>query len=406
VKREFFTVRRVSEAQVEFRPARRTGVEVVSIHDGLGRVPARDVVAAAALPGFARSAVDGYAVRAADTFGASDGLPAYLDVVGEVSMGVLSADVLQPGQAIAVPTGGGIPAGADAVVMVEYVAVAVAGTLEVMRAAAPGEGVVAADEDVARGGALAVAGRPLRPADLALLAAAGVVEVEVHGRPLVAIISTGDEVVPPEAEPAPGQVRDSTAPGLAALVREAGGVPDLRGIVPDDPEALRRVLVSARNAADLVVVSAGSSVGARDVTAGVVATLGAPGIWCHGLALRPGKPTLLAECDGVPVIGLPGNPVSALVVFRLLGMPLVRRAGGILADPPEPTARVVLGTDVASEAGRHDIVQVRVVDGRAEPVFGRSALLSPLARADGYLVVPEAAGGLYAGAAVEVVLYR
>ena len=404
--REFFTVRRVSEAQAGFRPERRTDIEPVPLDEGLGRVLARDCLAGAPLPGFARSAVDGYAVRAADTFGASEGLPAYLDVAGEVTMGTLPGGALTPGQAIAVPTGGAVPPGGDAVVMVEHVAVAMAGTIEVMRPVAPGEGVVAAAEDVAEGAVVAVAGRPLRPADLALLAAAGVVTVEVHARPRVAIVSTGDEIVPPGTTPLPGQVRDATALGLAALVREAGGLPELLGIVPDDADALRSVLVAGREAADVVVVSAGSSVGARDVTAGVVETLGDPGIWCHGLALRPGKPTLLAECEGVPVIGLPGNPASALVVFRLIGMPLVRRIGGVVADPPEPSTRAVLAVDVASETGRLDVIQVLLVDGRAEPVFGRSALLSPLARADGYLIVPEAAGGLYAGSDVEVVRYR
>lgn len=404
--REFFTVRRVSEAQAGFRPARRTAVETISISDAHGRVLGGDAVASAPLPGFARSAVDGYAVRAADTFGASDGLPSYLDVVGAVAMGSLAPDALGAGQAIAVPTGGAIPAGADAVVMVEHVAVAMTGTIEVMRPAAPGEGVVSADEDVAAGAVVAAAGRRLRAADLALLAAAGIVSVEVHARPRVAIVSTGDEVVPPEATPAAGQVRDATAVGLGSLVLEAGGLPDLLGIVPDDPVALRSVLSDALDSSDVVVVSAGSSVGARDLTADVVATLGAPGIWCHGLALRPGKPTLLAECDGVPVIGLPGNPASALVVFRLIGVPLVRRVGGLAEDTPEPPVLAVLATDVASQAGRLDVVQVLLVDGRAEPVFGRSALLAPLARSDGYLIVPEAAGGLYAGTEVEVVRYR
>lgn len=404
--REFFTVRRVSEAQAGFRPGRRTAVESVSIFDARGRVLARDAIATASLPGFARSTVDGYAVRAADTFGASDGLPSYLDVSGTVVMGALPDATLRPGHAIAVPTGGAIPDGADAVVMIEHASIAMERTIEVMRPVAPGEGVVAADEDVAEGAAVAVAGSSLHAADLAFLAAAGIVTVDVHERPRVAIISTGDEVVPADATPAPGQVRDATSAGLTALILEAGGVPERLGIVPDDADALRAALQAAKEAADVIVVSAGSSVGARDVTADVVATLGEPGIWCHGLALRPGKPTLLAECDGVPVIGLPGNPASALVVFRLVGMPLVRRVGGMLEEPAEPTTRAVLSVDVASQTGRLDVVQIRLSEGRAEPLFGRSALLSPLARSDGYLVVAEAAGGLYAGSEVEVVRYR
>jgi molybdopterin molybdotransferase len=236
-----------------------------------------------------------------------------------------------------------------------------------------------------------------------------VTEMLVYARPRVAIVSTGDELVPSDAaDLETGQVRDATAPALAALVREAGGEPSFAGIVPDDREALEATLRSALGSGcDLLAVSAGSSVGARDETASAVSALGEPGIWCHGLALRPGKPTLLADCGGVPVIGLPGNPRSALVVFRLVGMPLVRLVGGCTGPPPEPSVRARLARDLPSSAGRLDIVQVSLDDDRvAAPLFGSSALLSILAHADGYLVVPEAATGLPAGAEVVVTLYR
>ncbi|MDN5858559.1 MAG: molybdopterin molybdotransferase MoeA [Pseudonocardia sp.] len=403
--REFFTARTVSDALAGFRPARRTGLESVPLAGARGRVPAADIVAPEALPGFPRSTVDGYAVRAADTYGASEGLPSYLDLAGSVRMGAAPTVAVPPGGCVAVPTGAVLPDGADAVVMVEYTAATMPGTIEVTRPVAPGSGLVRADEDVAAGATLITAGRPLRSAELGLLAAAGVEEVAVHARPRVAIISTGDEVVAPDtAVLAAGQVRDATASALAGLVAEAGGEPVALGIVPDDRGALEKVLRSALGDADLVVVSAGSSVGARDETAGAVATLGT--IWCHGLALKPGKPTLLAECGGVPLIGLPGNPLSALVVFRLVGVPLVWRLGGCEVTPPEPTTRARLSRDLASAAGRLDIVQVRVRDGVAEPLFGPSALLSVLTRADGYVVVPEPATGLDAGSEAEVVLYR
>jgi molybdopterin molybdotransferase len=253
---------------------------------------------------------------------------------------------------------------------------------------------------------LAPAGRRLRAQDLGLLAAAGIVEVEVHARPRVAIVSTGDELVPASTpQTAPGQVRDATSWALAALASEAGGLPDVRGIVPDDPSALEQTLRAALSSSDLVVVSAGSSVGARDETAAVVARLGEPGIWCHGLALRPGKPTLLAECDGVPVIGLPGNPLSALVAFRLVGMPLVHRIGGDATPPRALTTRARLSRQIASAAGRLDVVQVRLAGDVAEPLFGMSALLTVLTRADGYLVVPDEVTGLATGAEVDVTLY-
>jgi molybdopterin molybdotransferase len=405
--REFFTTRTVAEALAGFRPARRTPAETIPLTDALHRIPAAAVTAAHPLPGFARSTVDGYAVRAADTYGVSEGLPGYLDVAGAIRMGAAPDVAVSPGTAVAMPTGGMLPPGADAVVMIEYTAEAMSGTIEVVRPVAPGDGVIRADEDAAPGTAIVPAGRPLRAQDLGMLAAAGVTSVTVHARPVVTVFSTGDEVVPPDtAALMPGQVRDATAVALAALITEAGGDPVPGGIVADDPGLLEAALRLALDGSDLIVVSAGSSVGARDETAAAVGRLGEPGIWCHGLAIKPGKPTLLAECADVPVIGLPGNPRSALVVFRLIGMPLVRLVAGCTLPPAEATVRARLDRDLASATGRLDVVQVRVSGGCASPVFGMSALLSVLTTADGYVIIPEAATGLAAGTEVDVTLYR
>jgi molybdopterin molybdotransferase len=405
--REFFTTRTVAEALAGFKPAPRTAAQAIPLSEALHRVPAVPVTAPHPLPGFARSTVDGYAVRAADTYGVSEGLPGYLEVAGMVRMGTEPEVTVRPGTVAVMPTGGALPPGADAVVMVEYTQEAMPGTIEVTRPVAPGEGVVRADEDAAAGAELVPAGRPLRAQDLGMLAAAGVTEVSVHAKPRVTVFSTGDEVVPPETvELRPGQVRDATATALAALITQAGGQASQGGIISDDRAALEAALRGALPASDVIVISAGSSVGARDETAAAVARLGPPGIWCHGLAIRPGKPTLLAECAGVPVVGLPGNPRSALVVFRLIGMPLVRRAGGWTSPPAEPVLRARLARDVASATGRLDVVQVRLEDGLAVPLFGLSALLSILTAADGYVVVPEEATGLGSGTEVDVTLYR
>jgi len=224
--REFFTTRTVGEALTGFRPQRRTGTETVSVTAALGRVPARPVTAPHPLPGFARSTVDGYAVRAADTYGVSEGLPGYLQITGAVLMGTEPHVAVGPGTAVSIPTGGVLPAGADAVVMIEYTQQAMTGTIEVVRPVAPGEGVVRADEDAAEGAELVPAGRPLRPQDLGMLSAAGITGLAVHARPRVTIFSTGDEVVPPETVVLrPGQVRDATAAALGALVAESGGEP-------------------------------------------------------------------------------------------------------------------------------------------------------------------------------------
>jgi molybdopterin molybdotransferase len=331
-------------------------------------------------------------------------LPAFLEVTGSVAMGSAPDGEVGPGNAMAIPTGGLIPQGADAVVMVEHTTEPMPGHVEVLRGVAPGDGVLQAGEEAAPGDVVAPAGRPLRAADLGLLASAGVTELAAHERPRIGIVSTGDEIVPAAAATlAPGQVRDACAPALAGLVREAGGEPVMRGIVPDDASELERVLAESVAQDDLVVVSAGSSVGARDLTATVVARLGE--IVCHGLALRPGKPTMLADCGGVPLVGLPGNPRSALVVFRLVGVPLVRAVAGVTAPPPAATVRATLARDVPSAAGRLDVVQATVRDGVATPRFGTSALLGPMVHADGFFCVPEAATGLGAGAEVVVELY-
>jgi molybdopterin molybdotransferase len=398
----FLTVMTVAEALAALSPARRS--PVADLAPALGAVPARGVEAGEDLPPHARATVDGYAVRASDTYAASETLPAFLEITGAVMMGRAPEGEVGPGAAMTIPTGGLLPHGADAVVMVEHTTEPMPGHVELMRGVAPGEGVLHAGEEAHAGDVLVPAGRPLRPADLGLLAAAGVTEIAAHARPRVGIVSTGDEVVP-GATPrlAPGQVRDACGPALAGLVEAAGGEPVLRGIVPDDARELERVLAAAVAEDDMVVVSAGSSVGARDLTATVAARLGE--VVCHGLAVKPGKPTLLADCGGVPLVGLPGNPRSALVVFRLVGVPLVRTVAGITAPPPSPSVRARLGRDVPSAAGRLDVVQVALADGVATPLFGSSALLGPMVRADGWLRVPEADTGLAAGVEVEVELY-
>jgi molybdopterin molybdotransferase len=399
----FLTVMTVAQALAALAPARRSAVS--DLVPALGVVPAHDLCAAEELPAHARATVDGYAVRAVDTYAASETLPAFLEVTGAVTMGRAPEGEVGPGAAIAIPTGGLLPHGADAVVMVEHTTEPMAGHVELLRRVAPGDGVLQPGEEARPGDVLAPAGRPLRAADLGLLAAAGITEIGAHARPRVGIVSTGDEVVAgatPVLEP--GQVRDACAPALAGLVREAGGEPVLRGIVPDEAAALERVLAASVAEDDMVVVSAGSSVGARDLTADVAARLGE--VLCHGLAIRPGKPTLLADCGGVPLVGLPGNPRSALVVFRLVGMPLVCAVGGITSPPPAPSLHARLARDVPSAAGRLDVVQAAVADGVATPLFGSSALLAPMVRADGWFCVPEADTGLGAGAEVDVELYR
>lgn len=383
--------------------------ESVPVMAALGRVTAADIAAPADLPAFPRSTMDGYAVAARDTFGASESLPALMEIVGEVAMGRAPEVRLGPGQTARIFTGGLLPEGADAVVMVEETQLVGPASVEVLRPVAPGENVVRPGEDVQRGAVVVPGGHVLRPQDLGALLGVGLTAVAVRRRPRVAIVPTGDEVVPPEVEPRPGQVRDINSGTLAAQVLAAGGVPLTYPIVPDDAEALRRAARAALDAADVLVLSAGSSVSTRDMTATVLGELGSPGIVAHGVALKPGKPTVLAVADGKAVFGLPGNPVSSVITFDLFVAPTLRYLLGIAQRPRPATVRATLARNVPSAPGREDYLPVRLIerDGRllAEPVFGKSNLIFTLVRADGLIVVPLDALGLMAGESVEVRLF-
>lgn len=407
---ELFQVVTVAEANARLAAqigplARR---EALLLHEALDRVVAEELRSPVDLPAFPRSTMDGFAVRAADTYGASEGLPAYLTLCGEVPMGRAPDLTVGPGQAALIHTGGMLPPGGDSVVMVENTQRLDPATVEVVRPVAVGENVIPIGEDVRRGALLFAPGHRLRPQDLGGLAGVGIVRAPVVARPRVAILASGDEVVPAEAAVTPGQVRDINSYTIAALVRRAGGEPLLCGIAPDDPDALDRMARAALEGADLLILAAGSSVSARDYTARVIASLGAPGVLVHGVAIHPGKPTIIAVADERPIFGLPGNPVSAMIAFGLFVAPALRRLQGAPeADPP--TSQAVLALNVASKPGREDFVPVRLArrDGalRAEPIFGKSNLIYTLAQADGLVRVPLDLSGLYAGDTVEVVLF-
>lgn len=384
-------------------------IERVPTAEALDRVLAEDLVAPCDLPSFPRSTMDGFAVRAADTFGASEGLPAYLTVVGEVLMGRKPEVRVAVGQAVRIATGGMIPEGADAVVMVENTQEVDDSTIEVVKPVAPGENVIKVGEDVAAGAPLLGRGHLLRPQDLGGLLALGITEVAVAARLKVAILGSGDEVVPPDQEPGPGQIRDINSYTLAALVRRAGHEPLILGIVPDVYEALAAAARRALELGDVVILSAGSSVSTRDMTAQVIAELGKPGVLVHGVSLKPGKPTILAVANGKPVFGLPGNPVSCMVTFDLFVAPTLYRLSGCAERPASQVLRARLTKNLASAPGREDYVQVRLErrDGElwAEPVFGKSNLIYTLVRSDGLVKIDLDKGGLSAGELVEVRLF-
>ena len=383
--------------------------EVISTSAAHGRVLAERVTAPHPLPPFPRSTVDGYAVQAKDTFGASGSLPAYLRLIGEILMGKSPTLEVRPGQAAQVHTGGAIPAGADAVVMLEDTQLIDGSEIEVHRASGVGQNILLEGEDVQQGDIVLEPGTVLRPQEIGGLMALGMTSVSVAVSPRVGILSSGDEVVPPEMEPGPAQVRDINSYTLSAIIGRLGGKPILRGIVPDQHDALFEVVKQAHQEDDLIVITAGSSVSARDITGDVIQSLGEPGVLVHGISIKPGKPTILAIADDIPLIGLPGNPVSALVVGTLILAPLIRRFLGVQRVLPAPQVAARLSVNVVSQAGREDYLPVRLQESEegtiAEPVFGRSNLIFTLVRADGLIHIPTNATGLSAGTDVLVTLF-
>ena len=389
-----------------------TAREAIPTADALGRVTAEAVTSPAAVPAFVRSTMDGYAVRARDTFGASQSLPAYLNLIGEAPMGRAPDFTVGAAQAALVHTGGMLPDGADAVVMIELTQKVGEAEIEVLKAVAPGENLLRVGDDIARGAPVVGAGHLLRPQDLGGLMALGLTEVAVARRPRVALLATGDEVVPPEVEPTAGQVRDVNSYSVAGQIEKAGGVALRRGIAPDNFAALKAGAEAALAEADALVLSAGSSVSVRDMTGDVIAGLGQPGVLVHGVAVKPGKPTILAVAGGKPIFGLPGNPVSAMVIADLFVVPTLYRLQGCV-QPPRQSVRARLTHSLASQAGRVDYVPARLVQRTgaagtewwAEPVFGKSNQIFTLVFADGMLVIPMDSNGIATGESVEVRLF-
>lgn len=386
--------------------------ETLEVASALGRVLAEEVRAPHPLPDFRRSTVDGYAVRAADTHGASDSLPAYLGLTGEVPMGEAPAFRVDPGWCALIHTGGMLPPGADAVVMLEYTQPAGSDEIEIFRPVADGENLIQIGEDVAQGKVVLAKGRLLRPAEIGGLMALGITQVPVMRKVRVGLISTGDEVIEPQQNPRPGQVRDINSYTLGALVEKSGGAARRYGIIPDAFETLKTTASRALAECDLVIITAGSSASTRDMTADVIRMLGEPGVLVHGINTRPGKPTILGVCQGKAVIGLPGNPVSALVNGYLFVVPVIEQLLGLL---PRPRASVParLTVNIASQAGREDWWPIKLtanpqadhVHYDADPIFGKSNLIFTLAAADGLLRIPPDATGLAAGERVEIFLF-
>jgi len=397
-----------AEAMARLRNALRSALasETIAAAQGRDRVLAQDIYAPIPMPEFRRSTVDGYAVRAVDT-------PGSLRVIGEVRMGELAHTPLGQGEAIAVPTGGNLPAEADAVVMSEDVLRsddAGQPVITITKQLAPGENVIQQGEDVKAGELILRTGTRLREQEIGGLLALGITQISVRRRPRVALIASGDELVPPEAQNMPGQVRNINQPMLAALVARNGGIPLDFGILPDQRQAFEEAAQRAMREADAIVFTAGSSVGERDFVPDVVSSLGQPGILAHGILFRPGKPTLFAVCDGKPVLGLPGNPISSLITGSLFLAPTLWQLQGA-HNPPQPRfVRARLIEDMRSPRELEHWFPVKLIGDDqqildARPISTKSNLIFGLVRADGMACAPIGVDRLPAGAEVTVHLF-
>jgi len=408
----FFKVLAPQEALRLLLAVEPVGTERISSVKGRARVVAQDLCSAVDLPHFNRAAMDGYAVKAKDTFGASQSLPAYLKLAGVVEMGKEAVQPLATGEAFRISTGGMMPPESDAVVMVEYTDETKAGLVEIHRGVSPWQNVIQVGDDIKKGESVFRRGRRLRAHDLGALTGVGISMISVFKQPRIALISTGDEIVDADTTPLPGQVRNINQHSLAGLIEECGGEIKDWGVIRDDRAELTRAIGAALEWGDLVLLSGGSSMGAKDIALETILSFPDSEFIFHGISIAPGKPTIFAKACGKPILGLPGYPVSALIIFDLFAAPIIRRLGGEGVESLGRFAKTVkakMKTNVASQVGREDYVRV-TLDGEANqlvatPLPSKSGAIFTLVKADGMVRIEMNQDGLEQGEEVEVILF-
>ena len=388
--------------ETEFAPV--AAVETVSLSEAMGRILAEDIAAVEYVPDFDRSTVDGYAVRARDTFGCTDSIPAILPLQGEVFMGQGAEFQLNPEECVAVPTGGAVPKGADSVVMVEYTEDYGDGTIGVTKSAAPGQNMIFRGDDVFPGKVILQKGRVLSSQDIGALAAIGRVRISVVKRLTVGVISTGDELVPPEAVPGPGQVRDVNSPMLEAMLGAFGVKVINYGIVIDNEALLSEKVTNAVAECDAVLLSGGSSVGVKDAACRIIESMGS--LLLHGIAIKPGKPTILGKTGSKPLVGLPGHPVAAYFITKLFVLPLLSRLMDRKQQQYTTTAKITESVSANHGRAQYHCCRLERRNGElfAYPIRGKSGLITTLAGADGYFCIDRDCEGLPQYAEIQVTI--
>ena len=407
----FFKVLTPDEVHEKLDRFRPLSSEKVPLEESLQRVLAEEVVSAINLPEFPRSTVDGFALKAKDTYGASEKNPCFVRVVGEIQMGQVSDVDINDGQAMKVATGGMVPRGADAVQMVEYTEWVDSQTLHIFKTLSPLENAIRVGEDIKAGEVLLQRGQRVRPQDMGLMASIGKTEVQVFLKPRVGIISSGNEIIPIEQTLNPGEIRDINRYSIAAMIRETGGTPTFLGIAKDNFSSVKEKIEKGLEESDMVIVTGGSSVGILDLTLDALQSFAGTELLVHGISVRPGKPTLIADIVGKPFLGLPGHPVSAIVIFHLFGKPILKSLSGLSRNEGfcQKSIKARAFRNIPSVAGREDYVRVKLEEKKgivwAHPLFGKSGAMGHLVQADGLLKIGVNEEGLEEGEEAEVILF-
>lgn len=411
-REELIPVEKAQELLLKSIPFKTPAETNLPIEETYGMILARDEISPEDLPGFSRSTVDGFAVNSSDTFGATETLPSYLTVKAEIPMGEEPDYRIEKGKVAKIATGGMLPGGTDAVVMLEHTQQIDEKMVEVLKPVAPGENVIQAGEDAQKGEYILKTGHRLRPQDIGALAGLGITDIWVYEKPKVSIVSTGDEIVPARQQLMPGQVRDINSYTLSGLISLAGGIPLRRGIFSDTYDVLRDIVAQSLRDSDMVLITGGSSVGTKDMTAQVINDMGKPGVLFHGVSLKPGKPTIWGIIDSFPIFGLPGHPAAVMVSFEILVKPVLEELSGLYKNKlhnDKHTVVAKIAKNISSSPGRQEHIAVAIEERNGElwalPILGKSGLITTLTRADGTFLIPLKKLGLQEGETVKVKLF-
>ncbi|OGW37747.1 MAG: molybdopterin molybdenumtransferase MoeA [Nitrospirae bacterium RBG_13_39_12] len=411
-REELITVDKALEILEKHIYFRKSAEIKLAIENSYGMIVSKDIFSPENLPEFNRSTVDGFAVNSADTFGATDNLPSYLVLKAEILMGEEPDFKVDKGEVAKIATGGMLPQGTDSVVMLEHTQLIDEKMIEVVKPVAPGENVIQAGEDAKKGEFLLESGRRLRPQDIGALAGLGITNVWVYEKPKVSIISTGDEIIPANKPIKPGYVRDINSYVLSGLILNAGGIPVKKGIFSDEYDILKDVVEESLSNSDMVLITGGSSVGTKDMTARIINDAGKPGVLFHGVSLKPGKPLICGIVNNKVIWGLPGHPAAVSVCFKIFIEPVLKTLSGLKEDRLEPYKKTVtakIDKNISSSPGREEHIAVYLEERNGElwatPIFAKSGLITTLIKADGTALIPLKKLGVKEGETVEVRLF-